>query len=284
VRDIWTSRCHGKVEKLVGRLGFWKLFFRRIQAFEFNDLRWMPAVWRTSVTDAIAFLSRLFKSYHPAVPYLREALVRCGTYSIVDLCSGSGGTIEDTWAALRKETGREIHVTLTDKFPCPEVLSRLVERSGGAIRAEAAPVDATDIPARLKGFRTLFTAFHHFPPEEARKILADAVRNGQCIGVFEYTDRNVLHWVLPTLITPVTILLITPFLRPFSFGRFLWTYAIPVIPLITAWDCIISGLRTYLPQELLAMAREVDGGESYVWMAERIRGGSLTYLIGTPKR
>jgi hypothetical protein len=158
----------------------------------------------------------------------------------------------------------------------------LVEHTGGAVRSESAPVDATDVPPRLKGFRTLFTAFHHFPPEEAKKILANAVRGGQGIGVFEYTDRNVLHWTVFTLITPLTVLLVTPFLRPFSVSRLFWTYVVPVVPLIAAWDCMISGLRTYLPDELMSMAREVNGN-TYDWKAERTRDGALTVLVGYPK-
>ena len=48
------------------------------------------------------------------------------------------------------------------------------------------------MPDELGGFRTLFNAFHHFPPERARAILEDAVHKGQGIGVFEFTrpDEN----------------------------------------------------------------------------------------------
>ncbi len=45
------------------------------------------------------------------------------------------------------------------------------------------------VPRELKGFRTMFTSFHHFPPEEARAILQNAVDAGEGIGIFEITRR-----------------------------------------------------------------------------------------------
>ena len=138
-------------------------------------------------------------------------------------------------------------------------------------------------PPDIEGFRTLFTAFHHFPPDQAKQILTSAVKGVQGIGVFEYTDRNLLRWSLLTLITPVTMLFVAPFLKPFSFSRLFWTYCLPFIPLVAAWDCLISGLRTYLPEELLEMVREI-GASGYEWSAERLENGAVTYLVGYPKQ
>ena len=55
-------------------------------------------------------------------------------------------------------------------------------------------MSATAVPARLSGFRTMFTSFHHFKPEQAQAILADAVRNRCGIGIFEFTYR--MNWFL----------------------------------------------------------------------------------------
>ena len=43
---------------------------------------------------------------------------------------------------------------------------------------------------------------------------------------------------------------------PFSLSRVLLTYAVPAIPSLFAWDGMVSGLRAYTPEELLA---SVDG-------------------------
>ncbi len=257
------------------------LIFKRVQLFEFNDQPWLPSSWRFSITDAITVIARLFDSYRWAIPILKEALEVSGQRVLLDLGSGSGGQVADIRRRLAADHDMEVTVTLTDKFPSPGVDSSGIGFREG-IAWHAAPVDATEVPAELPGFRTLFTAFHHFSPEMAVQILGDAVRSRRSIGVFEYTDRNLLRWIFPTLFTPLTLFLITPFIRPLSFRRFLFTYLIPVVPLLATWDCLVSGLRTYLPEELMAMTRQIDAND-YEWRAGKTERGGVTYLVGYPR-
>jgi hypothetical protein len=70
-------------------------------------------------------------------------------------------------------------------------------------------VDTTHVGSDLDGFRTLFTAFHHFRPEEVRAVLADAVRNDCGIGAFEATERSVTALLLARL-APLIVLIVTP--------------------------------------------------------------------------
>jgi len=70
------------------------------------------------------------------------------------------------------------------------------------------PVDVTGVPDELVGFRTLFSAFHHFRPEQARAILGDAVRKHQGIAIFEGTYHSALAMFL-MLLVPLMVLLVT---------------------------------------------------------------------------
>ncbi|MHC4504392.1 MAG: class I SAM-dependent methyltransferase, partial [Planctomycetota bacterium] len=145
--------------------------------------------------------------------------------------------------------------------------------------------DAMRMPPELKGFRTLFASFHHFPPEKARAILADAVRNRQGIAVLEFTRRSPLALLMMPLAV-VLILAITPFVRPFRWSRLLFTYLIPIIPLVGLLDGMVSCLRTYSPRELREL---VDGlpDHGYTWeigheSALPMSPIPVTYLIGYP--
>jgi len=143
------------------------------------------------------------------------------------------------------------------------------------------PVDAADVPGDLTGFRTLFTSFHHFDSGQARRVLADAQRSGEGIAVFEFTERNLLLWTIPILLIPLVVFVCTPFIRPFSWDRLLWTYLLPVVPLVAMWDGLVSNLRSYSPAELEALT----GDDSYEWRAGRVRSLGLsrvTYLVGWP--
>ena len=76
------------------------------------------------------------------------------------------------------------------------------------------PVDAVKVPAEMTGLRTMFQAFHHLRPDQARAALADAAAKGQGVAVFVGTRPAWWLWPL-VLIMPLRVLLATPFILPF---------------------------------------------------------------------
>jgi hypothetical protein len=242
----------------------------RLHLFEIHDQPWCPPSLRDALTDFLGFVLRLGRSYAPAVPLLRAAVARAGAARIVDLCSGAGGP----WPALQRDLA--VPVLLTDKYP------NLQARTG-SLPFHPEPVDATAVPPNLRGFRTLFTSFHHFRPAEARAILADAVGRGEGIGVFEVARRAPLEMALIAL-TWLAVLLLVPLVRPFRWSRLAWTYLPPLLPLVGTFDGLVSCLRAYSPAELGDLWHGLD---TYEWQvgAARARWSPLrvTYLVGVPK-
>jgi hypothetical protein len=61
---------------------------------------------------------------------------------------------------------------------------------------------------------------------------------------------------------------------------------VPVLPLAILFDGVVSTLRVYTPEEMLAMGQDVRGDE-YGWEAgaERPAGSPIPipYLIGVPR-
>ncbi|MGV3708163.1 MAG: hypothetical protein ACO1Q7_04920 [Gemmatimonas sp.] len=113
-----------------------------------------------------------------------------------------------------------------------------------------------------------------------RKILHDAAARGESIAIFEATHRSA-RAIAVTLIAPLLVLLATPVIRPFSLTRLLFTYAVPLIPLVVLFDGIVSCLRTYTPDELRELSNGI-GGMDYVWTAGEAGKGPLpmTFLTG----
>ena len=252
----------------------------RLQLFEIHDQSWCPRSLRDALTDFLQFTINLGRSYAAVVPMLKAAIARSGATQVIDLCSGAGGP----WRAWLREPrgmapGFAVRVVLTDKYP-----NRAARRGGGGLSFDPGPVDATAVPADLRGFRTIFTAFHHFRPAEARAILADAVQQRQGIGVFEISRRAPLAIAVIAL-TWLAVLVFVPFIRPLRWSRLAWTYLPPILPLVGLFDGIVSCLRTYSPTELRELARGLD---SYEWeIGEKRNGWSplvVTYLVGVPKR
>ena len=129
----------------------------------------------------------------------------------------------------------------------------------------------------------MFTSFHHFPPEDARAILQNAVDAGESIGIFEITRRA--PSTIGLIFAGVLLMFVhTPRIRPFRWSRLLWTYLIPIIPLVLLFDGVVSCLRTYQPQELREIVEKLSICH-YQWQIGELPGkrAPVTYLIGYPK-
>lgn len=254
----------------------------RLQLFELEDLPWFPPLIRDFATDYLQFIETRFALHKPAVAIVQRALEQSKVAQVVDLCSGAGGPVLALYEALAAE-GMAVSFILTDKYPNVRAFQRLSALHPRGISYNEGPVDATDVPRELAGLRTMFNAFHHFSPEAARAILRCAVEARQPIGIFEIPERA-LCTLIPLLLTPVFMALATPFIRPFSWRRLLWTYLFPAVPLTSWWDGLVSQLRAYTSAEMLELSKGVD---EFVWEADRIPIGStpghLTYLLGLPR-
>ncbi|KAA3439406.1 class I SAM-dependent methyltransferase [Rufibacter hautae] len=256
----------------------------RLHLFELEDQPWFPHVVRQGMMDVLRFMITALGIYKPVVPLLRKALAHTGQTQLVDLCSGAGGGIQQVWQELEKQAGQRFTITLTDKYPNLEAYAFLADQTNGGLRFEQQPVDATAVPPVLKGFRTVFSAFHHFRPETATAILEDAVRQNQGIGVFEGAGKRWHELLLVWFVFPWAILLFTPFIRPFTWRRLFFTYLVPLIPLGTMWDGTVSLLRLYTPAHLEKMVAAIHAPH-YTWHIGRARhwsGTGVLYLVGYP--
>lgn len=259
----------------------------RLHLFEFTDLSWYPQTFRRLQTDYLQFVGTRGTAYKNLVPLLTKALTQTGTDEIVDLCSGGTGL----WLRLQDEfrqMKRPLHIQLTDKYPQPEAIRKWSDSAREGIEYVNQPVDAANVPPDLKGMRTIFEGFHHFKPKEAEMILRDAAESREAIGIFEICLRPQLAvplLLLAPLTTLISYLVLTPFIQPRSWSRFLWTYLIPLVPLATCWDGVISMLRVYSQQELKELTERIDCQE-YRWEIGQASTGTpvfdYRYLIGYP--
>lgn len=259
----------------------------RFHLFEWEDQSWLPRTLRDFITHHLQFT---FSA--PATEPLREAVVdilapplnRSGETNIVDVCSGGGGPLIAVMPNLCARVGAKVTAKLTDLFPNLDAFAAIERETHGEVTGERRPISAFDVPTDLGRFQTVFTALHHFKPDDAKRVLADAAAKRRTIAVIEPFNRKA---TAATAIGGFLLgLLRTPFMGRMTLARFLWTYPIPIAPMILSWDGFVSCLRAYTPDELSAMGREV--APNYKWEAgERevvlpAAKLTLTYLIGEP--
>ena len=257
----------------------------RLHLFEWEDQPWFPKLFRNFITDHLVYhSSRLFL---PLVASLSENLRATENTKIVDLCSGSGGPLPALLPECSKALSSPITATLTDLYPNIESFEKVKDKSEGVIDYQSEPINAKNCPEELAGMRTLFTSLHHFRPKDAKKILDDAAKKRVAIGAFEIQERNSFNLFITPMIIFLSAFILTPFVGRMTFGRFIFTYLIPLMPFFYMWDGAVSCLRTYQPEELDELTRDLQY-ENYRWESGTIPASgyigryNITYLIGAP--
>lgn len=256
----------------------------RLHLFEFEDLAGCPASLRQGVTGYLRVVVRLTGQARLVAPLVAKELAASDEPGILDLCSGGGGPLLAIVDALRAR-GIAPSVTLSDRYPDIETFRSLAARSNGAIEYLPESVDATRIPSDLPGLRTLFNALHHFRDTEVRALLSDAANARRPLASFEFVRRAPVP-LLGVLLSPLLALLLLPFARPLRPAVLVFTYLIPLIPLMVAWDGLVSWLRVHTESELRALATAAER-PGYRFDVGRLRHPWLpidvSYLLGRPE-
>jgi len=254
----------------------------RIHLFEFEDQQWFPEFLRNYLTDFLQFLSNKTKLFKPIIPIIELALAKFSSKRIIDLGSGGGGGLIWLNSELSKSI-QELQIVLTDYYPNLESF-KYSKSQAPNIDFVSEPVDARNVPYSLKGLRTMFLSFHHFQPKDALKILQNAVDNNDSIAIFEAQERS-LPSILAMIFSPISVIITAPFIRPFKFGRIIFTYIIPLVPIFVCWDGLVSSLRTYSVDEMKELTKKITNTESYIWEIGKIKSGpgKILYLVASPK-
>ncbi len=257
---------------------------KRYRLPELEDQPWFPDVIRRAMTDYLRFVMARLPLYDAAIPVLADVLRRTGLRQLIDLGSGAGGYMPQLQPKLSAWLGEPVRVVLTDKYPHVAAYRQLRAASGGQLDFVADSVDATRPLPDLPGVRTLFTAFHHFDPPQARAILADAVRQRVPIAVFEGASKHPLELVFILIATfPLNWLSVLA-TQPRSWRRIFFTFIVPIVPMAALWDGLASILRLYSPTQLRRLCAGLATPD-YTFRTGYLRhrtGARLIYLVGEP--
>jgi hypothetical protein len=259
---------------------------QRMQLFEFEDQNWFPSIVREAMTDFLSFISSFAEiPFAPFAERLHQAMAETGDDRLIDLASGGGGPALIIARILSRKRTDPVNLTLTDLYPNLPRLELARREGGGFVDFVAEPIDATAVPEVLRGFRLMCNAFHHLSPDAARRCLGDAVGKRQGVALLEFVQRSP-GALLQVSVGLAAMLAVTPFIRPHRWSRLLLTYVLPVVPVCTLWDGLVSCMRAYEPSELRELVASLADND-YEWDIGRLpvprTGAAVTYLIGRPR-
>lgn len=257
---------------------------KRFHALEWEDLQWFPKSWRDYGTDYLQFVATKFDIYKVIEPIIKRGIATSGNSTWVDCASGGGGGLLNLAKNLNQEIP-DLKIVLTDYYPNVKAFESTKSKFPEIFQFEPNSVNALAIPEKYHGkFRTIFGAFHHFRPNDAKQILQNAIDTNSPIAVFEPIDRNFGSF-FSMLFVILNVLLFTPFIRPVRWEVLPFIYLIPIIPLYIMWDGIASILRTYSEDELKEIVKSLHNTDTYHWEIGSIKNGPMpiNYLYGHKK-
>ncbi len=242
----------------------------------------------TAHDHVLVALHRIFRTDKLIAPLVKRCLDNSSHQSIIDLCSGGSGPMRDVLKIIRAEAGYEnVSLTLSDLYPNTMAATAINQNSTSGVTYKTESVDATNVDLSLGGVRTMICSLHHMPPEVAHMILQDAAAKKQPICVFEISDNSppIWGWWVGIPMGIVAVLFLSVFIRPVTWRQLFFTYIIPILPLLIAWDGAVSNARTYTKNDLEILLRAVDS-KNYKWEIGSFRtpGNPLAmlYIVGLP--
>lgn len=257
---------------------------KRIQSFEFNDIGRVPEYIRESTAEVLGRSLRLSRIYEAAAPAFQEFCERSGATAILDLCSGSGEPVSILLDALRGEDFPVPRFKISDLHPNLPSMNIVARRHPRRISVIEKSLDATNVNDEYnEPARTIISAFHHFRPEMAVKILKDCVRNESSVFILEPMTRSLPRALKLGIFYGVNIFG-NPFMAPeHRPEKMKYTFLLPVIPGACVWDAMVSVFRIYDGDELHEMSRSFKN--NYQWEYREISiplGGRISVFMGFP--
>lgn len=266
---------------------------KRLELFEFEDYNWLPKDIRTGATNLIMVLHRMVGTADVLSNLILKVKSKIAFSQIVDLGSGSGGPMLETIQKVNEKLpgDAQLSLILSDLYPNSKAIGNVDQLNIPNTKYHPESLNAVQLDKAPKGLKTMIASFHHMPPKVAKEILEKAEKSGEPLLIYEIAQNNIpvlLWWLLlpvSLLILIVMSLCMTPFVKPLRFQQLLFTYIIPVIPLVYAWDGQASLMRTYTFDDI----KELLGNRTnskYTWeIANALKENGKKagyYILGYP--
>ena len=139
-------------------------------------------------------------------------------------------------------------------------------------------------PTHNRGTYTFINSFHQLDDKKAKYYLTQIADNGNSVAVLEGNNDSLWQVVGMTIFVPLSVILSAPFVQPFRITRLIFTYLIPILPIITMLDGFLALFKLYNPNDLNELISTIPV-KNYVWKsgkADNGRGGKIIFLMGYP--
>lgn len=222
---------------------------KRKQVPQFSNSRWFPAFLVRCIYEFMTWFVGKANAAKPFIPVIEEGLLYAEKIVVMDKKMGAGfETVDD-----------------------------LIDQDISRTYA-----DMDQVNGKQSGLHVCVNSFHQLSPDQARNLLNTVAKNRQPIVVVEGNNDSLWQVFGMTVIVPLTVILTAPFVKPFRIERLIFTYLIPILPLVIFIDGFLALFKLYNPEDLTELTAGIDV-KNYQWRSgkeDNGRGGKIIYLIG----
>jgi hypothetical protein len=226
---------------------------RRKQIPQLINTKWFPRHIRKLCSEFLSCFVLKVNATKPFIPVIESALIESKKNNIINLeFNDIGAGIETVKPFLNQ------HLAITS-IPLSEINTQ-----------------------QQRGMYLFVNSFHQLPAINAKKTLEEIAKSGNPVVVVEGNNDSLWQLVGMTIFLPVAVILSAPFVKPFRWSRILFTYIIPILPVIMPIDGCIGLLKLYNPKDLNKLTSSIKVSD-YKWTAgkeDNGRGGKIIYLTG----
>lgn len=226
---------------------------KRKQLSQITNSIWFPEFLTRCIYDFMTWFVNKANAAKPFIPVIEQGLEHSDRIIVIDKKCGAGF----------------------------ETVDNLIDKKIQRIFRSPNKIDSNE-----EGLYLSVNSFHQFSEAHAKEILQTVSNNKQPIVVVEGNNDSLWQVFGMTVIVPLTVLLTAPFVKPFRIERIIFTYLIPVLPVVTFIDGFLALFKLYSPNDLNELTASV-GAKGYCWKSGKLdngRGGKIIYLLGYPEK
>lgn len=238
---------------------------------ELEDYDWFPSWLRRYQLDFIGAMVAWIHVYKPLIVVINDILIKYNQKSVVDICSGSGLPA----VYIHQHCSNINHTLLTDKYPHSKVNITGVSYAPTSI--DVLNLEVTNSPVY-----TMYNAFHHFTDAQQVQIVQKFSEQKCNFLIVEMLSPGIISLVQVVIASTIGQLLFTPFIKPFSLGRILFTYIIPLNIFTVLIDGIISVFKSKSVKQYKTLLQKISV-ENFTIEVKTIKqlNGNIIYIQGT---
>lgn len=224
---------------------------RRKNIEQFSNKSWFPNVLKENIREFLNWFVLKAHATKPFIPLIYEGLSHSENKTLINVDFDLGAGIESV-KPLLKDTIEIDNITVKE------------------------------FNTDNKGLYTFINNFHQLNVKEAKQLLTQIAISKNPVVVLEGNNDSLWQIIGMTFFVPLTVLLMSPFVKPFRGSRLIFTYIIPILPLVIMIDGCLALLKLYNPNDLKELTSDIIVG-NYKWQygkKDNGRGGKIIYLTG----